>query len=112
MRQVVAMAQNWANTGASLSGAPTAEELLRSPDALINEAEDMIGYLESKTPMLDVVRREYEILYEGLQKSIEAGANTERKVEEIIAEITFTREQVGSSYKNNVTDGRTRPNSP
>lgn len=89
------MAQSWASVGASV--APTADELIRNPDVLIGEAEDMIGYLESKAPLLDVVRREYELLYESLQKSIEAGSNTERKVEEIIAEITFTREQVSAS---------------
>jgi hypothetical protein len=81
---------------------PSAEELIRNPDALTGEAEDMLGFLESKGPAVDLIRREYEQLYDSLQKSIEGGVNTERKVEEIIAEITFTREQVGEGRK----DGR------
>jgi hypothetical protein len=76
--------------------AASVDEMIRNPDVLTGEAEDMLGLLESKGPMLDLVRKEYEHMYEQLQASIDSAINTERKVEEIFADITWTKEQVST----------------
>jgi len=82
----------------STSSVPiTADELLRNPDALAGEAEDLLSLIEAKGASFEAVRKEYEQICETLQKGLEGMANTERKVEEIVAEINFTREQVSPS---------------
>ena len=78
----------------SNSQAPSVEDLLRNPDALAVEVENMLTLLDSKGPALEMVQKEYEQIYEGLKRAIEGGGNTERKVEETVAEIAYTREQV------------------